>query len=547
MKPTTHILCLLALLLANSPQALSQKHDRHWVGVTNEFSSNPGKTVLMRFDEGDIQYEVLPGRSPTPIMEKGTIAMSDAAGRFQFYTNGNVVVSWTNTVMQGGKGFNKGAINDDFWSDSPWDSVPPDTTENHSYVPFAYQVIPDAYDEHIYYMIHSYVVNLQDDWYGYLGKGIQISKIDMSANGGRGRVVYKNRIFDTETRHASFAIIRHGNGKDWWVVRPSPNKISFKSLLLHRDSVTAVVQSHLELDTSWFTRSDRWVSSMNPVNVSEDGIMLADNYGRAYGKVLSFDRCSGSVTLLDTFTSGPVVVEDYPVSFDTSYYQMYTFSPSGRYLYGQSPYEYAQWDVLAGDIAASKVVLDGIPGAIAAEGQVYPYGTSWAVPHKVGPDGRMYNLSNYTHHVIARPDEQGNASEPCFAGVIGGSCLGVPYRLFAHWGPNYRLGALSGSACDTIPDEPVLPEAPDGGYGLSVTPSPASGPVTVEIALPSYDTGQARIVVVDMLGRVLYRHRFAPYAYLHEMDVSSWASGVYNVVLMEGNDLKASSRFVVIH
>jgi hypothetical protein len=75
----------------------------------------------------------------------------------------------------------------------------------------------------------------------------------------------------------------------------------------------------------------------------------------------------------------------------------------------------------------------------------------------------------------------------------------------------------------------------NSGYGVTASPTVASGPVEVTITLPAYGSASAaELLVVDMLGRVLHRHRFPPYAYLHRFDVSGWAAGLYNVVLVDG-------------
>jgi hypothetical protein len=165
-----------------------------------------------------------------------------------------------------------------------------------------------------------------------------------------------------------------------------------------------------------------------------------------------------------------------------------------------------------------------------------------------GPDGKLYNLWRGVHSVIENPDEKCPACGFCAGWEQGPppSCFGVEYKLFSGFYPNYRLGPLEGSPCDTIPDEPEPPVHPTGDYGLSVWPSPSSGPATVEITLPDYSQGRARIAIVDMLGRYLYSHTFPPYAYLHQLDVSDWAAGVYNILLLEGNDIKATARLVVI-
>lgn len=274
--------------------------------------------------------------------------------------------------------------------------------------------------------------------------------------------------------------------------------------------------------------------------------MLVDKYGFSYTKLLSFDRCSGEVSLIDTLNTGTKAIIDPTnghVLLEDAYISTFAFSPSGRFLYGSGDAEYAQWDLQAEDIGASKVTLGGIPWAVSEDQQSVIYNRMGSTIMALGPDGKIYSLVNYWHSVIEHPDEKGEAAGICLAPENLPSCLGIPYRLYAVPKPNYRLGPLEGSPCDTIPDEPELPT---GDYGLSVWPSPSSGPATVEITLPDYSQGRARITIVDMLGRYLYSHSFPPYTYLHQLDLSDWAAGVYNVLLLEGKDLKATARLVVV-
>ena len=110
--------------------------------------------------------------------------------------------------------------------------------------------------------------------------------------------------------------------------------------------------------------------------------------------------------------------------------------------------------------------------------------------------------------------------------------------------PYYRLGPLEGSGCDTILSS-TRPPLAGSGYGVSATPSVASGQAEVSITLPSYGGSTAEVQVVDMLGRVVHRHRFPPYAYLHTLEVGDWAPGLYNIVLVDGGRARAAARVVV--
>ena len=497
----------------------------------------------MRFESAEITYSFF---NSSIMIDAGSVAMSDADGTLQFYTNGNVVATWDHSIMQGGKGFNEGSGFSDFNNPDFGD-----TMMNISYIANTFQLIPDGYEEDVYYMLHS-LCTFEELGLGpiLVASKMQISKIDMTANNGRGKVVYKNRYFDEGTMGAAFAVVRHGNGHDWWLVRRSPDGLYFRSTLLRRDSVVLIVESTMPgLDADWFDYADLYISAYNLLEASPDGGILLDNYGFGHAKLMAFDRCSGEVSLIDTFSTGIVQLEVVGDEVKDCTNVFFAFSPSGRYLYGTGWAEYAQWDIWADDIPGSKLQLGGVPWAMddfqnVLEGIV---GGSWTF--SLGPDGKLYNLGQSSHSVIEHPDEPVEASGYCIAADNPPSCLGpdVPYYLFSTPHPHYRLGPLVGSGCDTILSGTKQPVA-NAGYGVTASPTVASRQVEVAITLPAYGSQvAAEVQVVDMLGRVVERHRFPPYAYLHRLDVSGWAAGLYNVVLVEGGRVRATGRVVVGH
>jgi len=542
MKRARPFIISLMAVAAITQHPSCQRYDRHWIGLESDASYH---VAFMRFDPDSIHY-LLSGVTSKIQSSHGSLAMSDAEGELQFYTNGNVVVSWDHHIMQGGKGFNQGASSDDYLYNPPWQTEP-DTLLNSSYNPYTYRIIPDAYDAHTYYMIHAFVTEIADCKYFNVPK-MQISKIDMAANGGKGKVIYKNRYFDEELMAAGFALVRHGNGKDWWVVLRKQDGLAYKSILLQRDSVVQVVHSTIPgLSSDWFSWNDCAQASGCLLEVSDDGSRLLDKFGEDWAKLLAFDRCSGSVSLLDTFRLGitPLVTSG-GVVIDCDIYTL-KFSPSGRYMYGAGYAEFAQWNLEAANIRASKVKLGGVPWWLDEEQNVVEGIPGGFTVFATGPDGKMYNLLRTSHSVIEHPDEKGAASGLCLAADNPPSCLGdnVPYWLYSDRHPNFRLGALEGSACDSILSNVPSP-APNSGYRVAVSPSAAAVQAQVEITLPSYSGSSAEIQVVDMLGRSVYQHRFAPFAYLHSLEVQGWTPGVYNIVLLDKGRWKAVTRLVVV-
>ena len=193
----------LAALLVVAQWAFCQQHDKYWMGqVSGEYA-----TILMGFEGGgNISYQAAADSTPISIT-LSNVAMANANGQLQFYTNGNSVATWDHGIMQSGKGFNQGSEYSDFGI------IGADTVYNVPYFPYAFQVIPDSYDANTYYMVHSLVVfDPEGDCTGVIVPKMQLSKLDMSANGGKGRVVYKNHYFDEAPMGSVFTMVRQWEG-----------------------------------------------------------------------------------------------------------------------------------------------------------------------------------------------------------------------------------------------------------------------------------------------------------------------------------------------
>ncbi|MBK7344725.1 MAG: T9SS type A sorting domain-containing protein [Saprospiraceae bacterium] len=111
--------------------------------------------------------------------------------------------------------------------------------------------------------------------------------------------------------------------------------------------------------------------------------------------------------------------------------------------------------------------------------------------------------------------------------------------------PNYRLGPLVGSECDTVTTSVAVPEM-GKTYDMTLTPNPSSGPVDVEITLPEYQGHQVGCEVIDGLGRTVSSHTFPHFSYRHSLDASAFAPGLYVVqLIVDGRVVKAEKLVVV--
>jgi hypothetical protein len=122
------------------------------------------------------------------------------------------------------------------------------------------------------------------------------------------------------------------------------------------------------------------------------------------------------------------------------------FSPNSRYVFvGLDALELYQFDLLATDIAGSQMLVDTNDGYVEPGLFITTFG-----PMMPGPDGRIYMFptsgSSRAVHVIDRPNERGKAARLLQHEIMLQTSKSRTVQNF----PNYRLGPLDGSSCDTL-------------------------------------------------------------------------------------------------
>jgi len=148
--------------------------------------------------------------------------------------------------------------------------------------------------------------------------------------------------------------------------------------------------------------------------------------------IYDFDRCTGEFFHLEHIELS-----------DTSFlYGGSVVSPDSRYLYAITNKVIYQFDLLASDIESTKTVVaeyDGYVGLF--------FGTVFGTP-QLAPDGTIFiaSVSDTVMHRIRTPNHFGLASH------VEQHSVHLPkinQKSIPNF-PNYRLGPLDGSPCDTL-------------------------------------------------------------------------------------------------
>jgi hypothetical protein len=431
------------------------KHDYIWIfgNPPNLQASSFGGTILdFSKTPADTSYFEI------PIDMEANAVISDRWGQLVAYTNGCEIMNREHTLMLNGDQINAGEIHDGFCSQG----YP--SGQGVLFLPF-----PD--DTSKYGLFHIWSNS------GAYRIRLLYTEVDGAGDNGKGAVTIKDSLVLGDTIAKQLSGVRHGNGRDWWVVVPETYRNGYYFVLWSPAGIGTPVYQQIGPDWTvqdWsgqaaFSPNGEWYARINPYNEMD---------------LFRFDRCAGSLS--DPLHLG------FPG--ETIAAAGVAFSPNSRFLYASIQLKIYQYDLWAADIAGSRELVAEYDGFTS------PFSTTFfqAMP---GPDGNIYltapNGVNILH-VIHQPDEKGQACEVEQHGITLPSRHSFYTPNFAH----YRLLDKPGSPCDTLgidggPNVSVE-EAAGAPAGLEVFPNPASGELYVHLP-EARQVGHFRLY--DALGR----------------------------------------------
>ena len=110
--------------------------------------------------------------------------------------------------------------------------------------------------------------------------------------------------------------------------------------------------------------------------------------------------------------------------------------------------------------------------------------------------------------------------------------------------PNFRLGPIDGSLCDTLGIDNIIVssenEKPKNAH-IRIFPNPTNDILNVEYI----DFQNKKIIVTDILGRT---QKILPLqSETTNINLSNFSNGIYYLSIYENNRLVGSTKFVVLH
>lgn len=441
---------ILAILLFPALLSAQVLPDQVWVLGTQDPSGLPGYgNALIRFQDGQASVEAAELRMN---FESTVAAMPDSLGQLLFYTNGCHIANQLGDTMLNGAGLNPGDMAD-------W------TCPTIGYAaPFGAMALPMPGSDRLYYLFHMGVRYEPEKKLRY--GPFYYSVIDMSLDGGKGAVISKNNVI-ADGKLEPFSAVRHGNGRDWWLVIPEYESNRYHRILFTNKGIQAT--DHQQIGDSLACRYI--VSSA----FSPNGIRYARQQHCGI-VVMDFDRCSGVFSNARSIKMPPRAVIGGGVAF----------SQDGGRLFVAT-----QVVIQEADLSQPIPVLDTLVPINAGAG-------SSMLLMQYAPDGKIY-LSNHgrtqAYHVMNTP----NQADPGF--VQRGLTLPVfNVRTLPNY-PNYRLYDVPGSLCDTlgINTPTVSVAAIDAPSGIAIFPNPATNRVYFQS-----EAAIERVTLSSTEGRLLY-------------------------------------------
>lgn len=399
---TLYTLLFLFTLL---PFASAQMHDNYWIFGYNYDSPSNNNGTLLHFENGYPEFTVENVKHDFGLY---CILCSDSTGHLMFHTNGRQIRNRLHNIMEGGDTINPGPV----WVDYPDDY--PSITSGIA--------IPAPGLSNHYYLIHT-----SDDYDpAILSPFLYYSLINMNANAGLGKVVEKNVIL-AEGDLPSPVAIKHGNGRDWWLVAGDMQSQIYQIFLIKPEGIILVHQQNIAPES---------LTHFANAKASPDGNIFVSNDDSTGLWIFDFDRCSGLL-------SKPRVLPYHPPMFWTT---SNAFSPDGRFFYAGTHLVVYQLDMKT--IDSSTITFDTIGRYEYGASPAPPYYTHFLLPELAADDKIYYTTFNNSKafHIIHRPNF------PLFAADMAQRGLLLPehHQLTRCYFPNYRLGKWLNSPCDTL-------------------------------------------------------------------------------------------------
>lgn len=438
---------IILLLLLNYACAKGQMHDANWVISTGLNGTN----TLLHFTQGSTVPSAVSTNSTIPVIITNA-SISDAQGNLLFFTNGIHVYDRNFQIIPG------------CIISTPY-SAQLVTTGLDMWNSFVFLPYPNDSNKYLLFYVtpEQIFVNLPQCTNGaWSATHVYYTVLDKTLNGGNGGVVIANQVAvaDTFAKFSGLGVTKHANGRDWWILIKEACNDSYKRILFGDTGIKLVASQSIGpvFNNLGYVAIPRFAPDGSIFSLVSNGAMMT---------LYNFDRCTGLLSspifLTDTnflqeFSPNSLVLyrASLPSGSKTSQYDLSLYNQPGAV---QNSLRFVDTDLMDTASCSGPGSIMGSAGAaqspaLAPNGKIY-----W------GHTGGKCNLS-----VINYPDSLDTLCQMEMNTVL----LPNPHNGALPYFPNYRLGPLPGSGCDSLTSVHEL-QAQD----ISLYPNPASDRVQI--------------------------------------------------------------------
>jgi hypothetical protein len=379
-------------------------------------------------------------------------------------------------------------------------------------------ILPSPANDSTYYL---FSISVTDNY------GLVYSIIDMRLNAGLGAVTQKNIQLQNFKLVDCINAIKHGNGRDWWVIfRKSDFPGSFNN-----DFYTYLITPAGIQNVSIQSIGEHNVTNSGKIAFSSAGTKMVFINLNGVIELFNFDRCTGQL-------SNSIPIDFGVLAPPEPFHWGCEFSPDGSKLYVSTNSDTSylfQYDLTAANIPSSKDTLfsTSFPqyafGALerGLDNKIYLaswYNDGFNAPYPYADS--VYNMYNMNLSVINQPDSLGSLCDfQPYSFNLGGkrTYLGLPNN------PDYDLPALAGSPCDTLVSIGEAPQIQQAA--LNVFYHTAWEKAFINASNLKGKSGE--LLVYDMQGKIIHQEplRIQNGYYTRDLSMQGKAHGVYLVIV----------------
>ena len=375
--------------------------------------------------------------------------------------------------------------------------------------------------------------------------GLYYCLVDLSYNGGLGKVIQKNIQLQTFPVCDGLAAVKHGNGRDWWLLFkeyvPGGSSTGYFRYLITPSGISALSTQAIGLPTG--TNALR-------IDFSKSGKKLSVVDADQNMELFEFDRCTGLLSnpnSVHTASMGGLFISS-------------VFSPDETKLYMTEIYS-GPTDSISHLYQFDLNSLGGIFNSIDTLATFHKPTVAGFLQR--GPDDKIYmsgcmELQDceffYLYCDTSYYPENMNIGVIDDPNVLGSACNFQPFSFYlgghrSYYGlpnnPNFELGADSTSLCDTI--QTAISVFMENKHHPKLSVYYAPNWSTAFINSSGIQAKEIILYITDAIGKIIYMEKAISRDgfYTKDLALPNLAPGIYYASLFSEAG-RVSTKFIVM-